>query len=70
MLCWSVCNQSISIDLPLRVAVWQDVDGVVWLGYRYPLSLAEQYGVKDQTDTVLTLKNALSAAAHQATLPY
>lgn len=63
-------NQSISLDLPLRVAVWQDVDGVVWLGYRDPLSLAEQYGVHDKTDTVLTLKNALSAAARHATVPY
>lgn len=63
-------NQSISIDLPLRVAAWQDVDGVVWLGYRDPSSLVEQYGVNDKTDTVLTLKNALSAAAHHATVPY
>jgi uncharacterized protein (DUF302 family) len=63
-------NQSISLDLPLRVAAWQDVDDVVWLAYRDPSSLAELYGVNDKTDTVLTLKNALSAAAHHATVPY
>jgi D-alanyl-D-alanine carboxypeptidase len=63
-------NQRISLDLPLRVAVWQDVDGVVWLGYHDPSSLAERYGINDETDAVLTLKNALSAAAHHATVPY
>src|SRR5262249_49592683 len=34
---------SIAIDLPLKILVWQDADGKVWLSYNSPGYLAERH---------------------------
>ena len=39
------CNQTVGIDLPLKVLVWQDAAGQVWLGYNDPVYLAKRHGV-------------------------
>ena len=41
------CAQTIGIDLPLKVLVWEDADSRVWLGYNDPLYLARRHGVAD-----------------------
>jgi uncharacterized protein (DUF302 family) len=33
-----------AFDLPLRVLVWEDVDGGVWASYNSPSALAGRYG--------------------------
>ena len=40
------CNQTVGIDLPLKVLVWQDADGQVWLGYNDPVYLAKRHDVE------------------------
>lgn len=37
------CSQTVGIDLPLKVLVWEDADGQVWLGYNDPLYLAKRH---------------------------
>ena len=39
------CNQTVGIDLPLKVLVWEDAAGQVWLGYNDPGYLAKRHGV-------------------------
>ncbi len=39
------CSQTVGIDLPLKVLVWQDTAGQVWLGYNDPVYLAKRHGV-------------------------
>ena len=39
------CAQSVGIDLPLKVLVWEDAEGQVWLGYNDPAFLAQRHGV-------------------------
>ena len=39
------CSQTVGIDLPLKVLVWEDADGQVWLGYNDPLYLAKRHEV-------------------------
>ena len=39
------CAQSVGIDLPLKVLVWQDATAQVWLGYNDPVFLARKHGV-------------------------
>ena len=39
------CSQTVGIDLPLKVLVWQDAAGQVWLGYNDPVYLAKRHGV-------------------------
>ncbi len=34
-----------AIDLPLKVLVWQDVEGRVWISYNSPLYLQERHGI-------------------------
>src|ERR1700756_5344569 len=36
---------SIAIDLPLKLLVWQDAQGKVWLSYNSPEYLKERHGV-------------------------
>ncbi len=42
-------RQSTAIDLPLRVAVWQDERNRVWVGYQNMDDLGATYGVKDKS---------------------
>lgn len=37
-------NQSISIELPLRISVWEDASGSVWAAFPRMKNLAEPYG--------------------------
>ena len=41
-------RQAAAIDLPLRVAVWQDDRNRVWVGYPNMNDLASAYGIKDE----------------------
>lgn len=36
---------SIAIDLPLKILVWEDADGKVWLSYNSPRYLAERHSL-------------------------
>lgn len=37
------CAQSLGIDLPLKVLVWEDAEGIVWLGYNDLAFLAQRH---------------------------
>jgi uncharacterized protein (DUF302 family) len=39
---------TVAIDLPLKVLVWQDEHGRVWLTYNNPQYLQERHGIPDQ----------------------
>ena len=56
------CAQSAGIDLPLKVLVWEDVQGQVWLGYNDPGYMAQRHGVP-QCPAVGALSKALSGLA-------
>ena len=62
--------QSIGIDLPLKMLVWQDAEGVTWISYNDPAWLAHRHGLDDSTKaTVNVLTAALNAIATTATTP-
>lgn len=42
-------NQSISIDLPLKIAVWEDLKGSTWLAFPHMDKLAFKYSNLDKT---------------------
>ena len=56
-------QQTIGLDLPLRVLIWEDDAGTVWLTYRKPSVLAREHGVTGQEQAVKALDNGLSALA-------
>ena len=54
--------QTIGIDLPLKVLVWQDAEGNTWLSYNDPAWIARRHGLgPDAEATVKTLSAALNA---------
>jgi uncharacterized protein (DUF302 family) len=59
--------QTIGIDLPLKVLVWQDDAGNTWLSYNDPNWLAKRHGVgRDVDATVTALTGALHSLAKTA----
>jgi len=62
-------KQIIGLDLPLRVLVWEDEHGKVWLTYTRAATLAQRHQVADRADTVKALDAALAALARDATAP-
>src|SRR3954447_1812392 len=61
-------GQTIGIDLPLKVLVWQDHKGDTWLAYNDPNWLAKRHGATLGTDRVLaSMTERLSAVADEAT---
>ena len=61
-------EQTIGIDLPLKVLVWQDASGGTWLAYNDPGWLAKRHGLGDDTQrAVAALSSALAAVAKAAT---
>ena len=60
-------RQTIGLDLPLRVLVWEDEAGKVWLTYRRVEALARQHRVTDHDETVKALDTGLTGLARAAT---
>jgi len=59
--------QTIAIDLPLKILVWQDATGATWLSYNDPSWLAKRHGLNaDVEATVSALTTAVHAVAKAA----
>jgi len=56
-------EQSIGIDLPQKMLVFSDPDGVVSIAYNDPAFLAERHGITDQQDTIDIITSALANLA-------
>jgi uncharacterized protein (DUF302 family) len=50
-----------ALDLPLKILVWQDDDGVVWMTYLDPAWLAARYGLTGELAAPLGAPAALTA---------
>jgi uncharacterized protein (DUF302 family) len=61
-------QQTIGLDLPLRVLVWEDETGKVWLTYRGVANLASQHHLKGQDQAIKALDAGLAALARAATI--
>jgi CubicO group peptidase (beta-lactamase class C family) len=62
-------SQTAAIDLPLRVSVWQDERGRVWVGYRNLEAVAADNAIKDP-ETVAAMARALDALVSRAVNVY
>jgi uncharacterized protein (DUF302 family) len=62
-------RQTIGLDLPLRILVWEDEAGKVWLTYRRLEYLAQRHAVFDREAAVNTVGGGLAALAKAATAP-
>jgi uncharacterized protein (DUF302 family) len=62
-------KQTIGLDLPLRVLVWEDEQGKAWLTYTRVAPLAQRHRIADRDEAVKALDAALAALAHDAATP-
>jgi CubicO group peptidase (beta-lactamase class C family)/uncharacterized protein (DUF302 family) len=62
-------DQASALDLPLRVLVWQDERGRIWIGYHAMSQLAADYGIAD-TATLSALDQALAHLVEHAANVY
>ena len=49
-----------AIDLPLKILIWEDAEGNVWLTYNSPLYLQERYGLSSELVSNIAVVEALA----------
>jgi uncharacterized protein (DUF302 family) len=54
-------NRHIAIDLPMRVLVWEDDGGKVWIGYTPAETLKTRYRIEGRDDVLKAMAGALEA---------
>ena len=54
---------SVAIDLPLKILVWEDTQGRVWLSYNSPAYLEERHGLPKALLPSIAVTEALASAA-------
>ncbi len=54
---------SVAIDLPLKILVWEDAQGRVWLSYNALAYLKERHGLPDALLPNIAVVEALASAA-------
>lgn len=59
-------DQTMGLSLPLKVLVWQDAAGKVWLGYDTPASIAAQRNVPRDHPVIGRVTEALNAMSEAA----
>ena len=52
-----------AIDLPLKILIWEDADGKVWVSYNGPAYLQERHGLPPELMQNIAVVEALAAAA-------
>ena len=58
-----LASPTIAIDLPLKILVWEDAGGKVWVSYNSPAYLRERHGVPPAQLPNLSVIEALAALA-------
>jgi uncharacterized protein (DUF302 family) len=63
-----VAAPSIAIDLPMKLLIWEDVKGSVWISYNAPSYLAARHGLEPELSPALdAVKRLASATGHEST---
>jgi uncharacterized protein (DUF302 family) len=58
--------QTVGIDLPLKILVWQDAANNTWLSYNEPSWIAQRHGVGGAEATIDKMADLLRAIAREA----
>ena len=62
-------KQGVALDLPLRVSVWQDKIGRVWVGYENLDDVAKTYDLQDK-QTIDKIDNFMTKLVSRAVDAY
>lgn len=59
-----LATPSIAIDLPVKILIWEDAQGEVWVSYNDPVYLQERHGLPpDLLRNIAVVETLASAAA-------
>ena len=58
-----LASPSVAIDLPLKILVWEDGQGKVWLSYNSPEYLKERHGLPEDLVQNIAVVKALATSA-------
>jgi uncharacterized protein (DUF302 family) len=58
--------QTVGIDLPLKVLVWQDAANNTWVSYNEPSWIAQRHAVANRQSAIDKLGNVISTIAREA----
>ncbi len=62
-----IAAPTVAIDLPLKVLVWEDVEGPVWISYNSPRYLQERHEIPQSVmGNIAGIKSICEEAAHAA----
>jgi len=61
-----MCEQRAGIDLPLKMLVWEDENGAVWIGYIDPEVLKDRYAITGCDEVLGKMKGFLGKLASDA----
>lgn len=61
-----VNQQSTAIDLPMKILVWKDDKGQVWVGYNDPQELVKIHGLTGQEAIIKKMQGALENFSNAA----
>jgi uncharacterized protein (DUF302 family) len=61
------CEQTVAIDLPQKMLIWQDESGAVWLAYNDPEYLADRHNIQGCEENIKKIKAALASFARAVT---
>ena len=62
------CSQTVGIDLPLKVLVWEDATGHVWIGYNDPAWIGHRHGA-DNCPAIGAMSKALANLVDKTIAP-
>ena len=60
-------NQEAGVDLPMKMLVWEDEEGRVWLSYINPLSLGSRHKLAGSQPVLEKMSGALNMISDKAT---
>ena len=58
-----LASPSVAIDLPLKILIWEDTQGKVWVSYNSPSYLRERHGIPAELMQNIAIIEALAAKA-------
>lgn len=60
------CQQTVAIDLPQKVLIWQDEKDTVWISYNNPAFLKHRHKIQGCEEVLAKIENALAGLVQKA----
>jgi uncharacterized protein (DUF302 family) len=62
-------QRTVGVDLPIKVLIWEEPDGKVWIAYNDPAYLAERHDIGDRDEVLAKMGRAVKGLVSAAASP-